>query len=74
MPLVNKCKTYKEENVSHKKILAWMCLIENTNDQIVNHYLKVGYNLKRLYVFIYCIKLDQLNIFSRRYYKNIVIN
>lgn len=65
MPLVNKCKTYKEENVSYKKILAWMCLIENTNDQIVNHYLKVGYNFK---TFIY-LKFKNFVLESNRKYR-----
>ncbi len=41
MPLLNKCKTYKEEDVSKSKILAWLGLIENLNEKLPNYLGKV---------------------------------
>ena len=41
MPLQNKCKTYKEEDVCRAKICAWLCLIENINENLPSHFLAV---------------------------------
>lgn len=53
MPLVHKCKTYKEESVCRSKILAWLCLIENVNDQLINYYGKILFPF-----FNYCFGLS----------------
>ncbi len=41
MPLVNKCKTYKDENVCKSKVLAWAKLIENIGDRIRDFDIKI---------------------------------
>ncbi|CAF0955839.1 unnamed protein product [Brachionus calyciflorus] len=41
MPLLNKCKTFKDECVCKAKCLAWMCLIENLKEQLPNYAQKV---------------------------------
>lgn len=41
MPLLNKCKTYKDESVCKAKLLSWMCLIENLEDQLPKYSYKV---------------------------------
>ena len=41
MPLQNKCKTYKEEDVCKAKILAWLSLIENINEKLPTHCIAV---------------------------------
>ncbi len=56
MPLLNKCKTYKEEDVCKSKILAWLSLIENLNDKLPPYVVKVF-----LPFLNYCLGLNQLN-------------
>ena len=41
MPLLNKCKTYKDESVCKAKLLSWLCLIENLADQLPKYSYKV---------------------------------
>jgi hypothetical protein len=41
MPLVNKSKNYKNDNVCKAKALAWLCLIENINDRISQYVTSV---------------------------------
>ena len=41
MPLQNKCKTYKEEDVCKAKICAWLCLVENINEKLPAHFTTV---------------------------------
>lgn len=39
-PLINKCKAYKDENLSKTKANAWLCLIENINEKLPEYTLK----------------------------------
>jgi hypothetical protein len=41
MPLINKCKSYREEGVCKAKALAWIKLIENIGDKIREYDSKV---------------------------------
>ena len=41
MPLVNKCKTYKDERVCKAKVLAWVKLIENIGEKLQNYDMKI---------------------------------
>ena len=37
MPLINKTKSYKSDNVSKSKALAWLCLIEGIDNKFPNY-------------------------------------
>ena len=65
MPLMNKCKTFKEEDVCKAKILAWVRLIENVNNKLPEHFAKVVVPFLN-----YCFGLTNLNESGR----NIKIN
>ena len=41
MPLINKTKTYKNDNVCKSKALAWLCLIENIGNKLPNYLTNV---------------------------------
>jgi hypothetical protein len=56
MPLLNKCKTYKEEDVCKSKILAWLGLIENLNEKLPNYLGKIFVPFLN-----YCFGLNHLN-------------
>ena len=56
MPLMNKCKTFKEEEVCRAKILAWVRLIENVNNKLPDYFTMVVVPF-----FNYCFGLSNIN-------------
>jgi hypothetical protein len=53
MPLINKCKNFKDESLSRAKVLAWHALIQNVGDKIKDYQPKILFPF-----FNFCFGID----------------